>query len=113
MNLQDVDNIMTSERAEERLYLLMREGLTNAVAIPDVMTEADQAAHHMLGCVNYMALIATYGAADDMRHDESTTDELAAAAVITDLADSHLRILTQAIIYLRGPIGPHRCGNGQ
>jgi hypothetical protein len=96
------------ERAKQSMYLMLREGLTNGAAIPEVETEAEQAAHHMLGCDNYLALITTYATAEDVRKDEPM-----AAAVISTMCDEHLMLLTQAVLSARGPIGEHKCVAGK
>jgi hypothetical protein len=98
---------LLQDRAEDKLYDMMRQGLTNAAAIPEVETEPEQAAHHLLGCDNYMALVIIYQSADDARPDEPNV-----AQIITDLADSHLRVLTKAVMYMGGPIGQHKCQKG-
>jgi hypothetical protein len=105
--LDDVEQAMSSpdrEHARQALYKLLRQGLTNAAAIPDVETEAEQAAHHMLGCDNYLALVNVYALIEDVRKDEP-----AAAAVISTMADEHLMLLVQAVLLARGPIGEHKC----
>lgn len=101
MNIVDDDN---RERAKQAMYQLLRQGLTNAAAIPEIETEPEQAAHHMLGCDSYLALVHTYATAEDLRADEPM-----AAAVIVTMCDEHLMLLTEAVINQRGPIGEHRC----
>lgn len=92
------------ERARQSVYSLIREGLTNGAAIPEVETETEQAAHHLLGCVNYLALITVYATAGDMRDDEPL-----AAAVVSEMADERLMLLTDAVLAARGPVGEHIC----
>lgn len=94
------------ERATQAMFTLLRQGLTNGACIPEVETEAEQAAHHMLGCDNYRALIVLYATVEDMRRDD---DARASAQIVNDITDEHLMLLTKAIIAARGPIGEHTC----
>lgn len=108
MYLEEVYSIMgetgSREEATQAMFKLMRQGLTNGAAIPEVETEAEQAAHHMLGCDNYLAIINMYATADTLREDEPT-----AAAIISSVTDEHLMTLTKAVIGAHGPIGVHNC----
>jgi hypothetical protein len=61
----------------------------------------------LLGCDSYQALIIIYQSADDVCRDEPNV-----AQIITDLADSHLRTLTQAVMYMGGPISTQTCERG-
>ena len=107
MNIKEIRTLMTQPLAEAKLYELLRQGLTNAAAIPEVETEPEQAAHHLLGCDNYMALIILYQTAEDAR------DEPDVVKILTDLADNHLRTLTRAVLQTRGPVGGgHKCEKG-
>lgn len=106
MTSPDVEAILQSQ-AGQKLYELMRQGLTAAATIPEVTTDAEAAAHQLLGCDSYQALIIMYQSADAVRPDEPNV-----AQIITDLADGHLRTLTQAVIFMRGPIGRHTCEKG-
>lgn len=110
MGPQEVAAIMNQpyELAKQAMYKLLREGITNAAAIPEVETEPELAAHHMLGCANYLALVTIYATAEDIRADEPM-----AAAVIVTMADEHLMLLTQAVLAARGPIGEHPCIKAQ
>jgi hypothetical protein len=106
MRYSDVTGLLEQprEQARQSLYKLLRQGLTNGAAIPEVETEPEQAAHHMLGCTNYLALITVYATVDDMRPDEPL-----AAAVVSEMADERLMLLVDAIMAARGPVGEHVC----
>lgn len=104
MQYKELIAMLDRDDAAQSVYNLLREGLTNAVAIPEVETDADQAAHHLLGCTNYMALLAVYTTADDLRPDEP-----GAAQVVSNMADGHLRVLTDAVLWMRAPVGPNIC----
>lgn len=108
MNVDDVmDTIeQPTDKARQAVYKMLREGLVNGAVIPEVETDTEQAAHFLLGCDNYMAMITIYATADDIRPDEP-----AAAAIISTVADEHLLLLTDAILAARGPIGEHKCEN--
>jgi hypothetical protein len=92
------------EKARQAVYAMLRQGLTNGAAIPEVETETEQAAHHLLGCTNYLALLTVYATVEDMREDEPL-----AAAVVAEMGDERLMLLTDAILAAHGPVGEHRC----
>lgn len=109
MNMAEIRGVMGGPRQEAvgRLFALFREGITNSVAIPDIETEADQAAHHLLGCDNYTALLIVYAAADDFVDDDDVPP--AVIDIVKTMADRYLRQLADQVVAMRGPIGPNNC----
>lgn len=111
MYLDDIDEILHNSDGREatikRLYALFREGLTNSAAIPEIQTEADQAAHALLGCVEYTALSVIYEAAEDVVADPDVPNDV--ADVVKAMGDGRLAELCQRIVDKGGPIGEHYC----
>jgi hypothetical protein len=92
----------------QRLFHLFREGLLNAVALPEIESEPEQAAHQLLGCERYSAMLAIYGLADSINEDL----ELGGPPVanwIQDAADRRLLEFAQELVRNRAPLGPHTC----
>lgn len=97
--------------AEKVLWDLCRQGLLDAVAIPEVETEADQVAHQLLGCINYSALLAVYATAEDMRRQSGVPSEVCDTAML--IADQFLVDLVKAVVLIRAPLGPPCCSRKQ
>ncbi|HJT92938.1 MAG TPA: hypothetical protein VJ777_13480, partial [Mycobacterium sp.] len=96
MNVNDLTDMIAADEAADKLFDLFRQGLTNAVAIPEVETEGDQAAHQILGCTNYSALLVLYGVIDDLvveDSDDQVQPSKDVVEAIRNIADDHLRKL--------------------
>jgi hypothetical protein len=90
-----------------RLFHLFREGLMNGVVLPEVQTESEQAAHQLLGCDRYSALLAVYGTALDLRDDPELGPGV--AELVEEMANHRLILFAQEIVRNRAPLGPHTC----
>lgn len=90
--------------AEEALYTMFRQGLIDNAALPEVSTEAGEAAHVLLGCHSFSALHFVYGGALDVRETMTDADGPVADA-IEAVADAYLREQVAAVVAMRGPVG--------
>lgn len=101
---------MGAANAAVGMYRLMRQGLLDGAALPEIQTDAEQAAHQLLGCANYTAIQQVYTVALDLRSvgDEAMRD---AALIVELMADDHLRRCADAVIAARGPIGVNGCAS--
>lgn len=98
----DISHLINQDDALQRMYRLFREGLVTAATIPDLETEAEAVAHHLLGCANYNALLHVYESADVLRRDG---EDEAMVDALTEMADMFLQVSTAAVLSFRGPIG--------
>lgn len=109
MVVEELMAIFNEPAAGARICGLLREGLTNGAAIPEIETEAEQAAHYLLGCVNFQALMMVYATANDLSDENEEAD---VRRVVSDMADAYLRTLVDAVMFMRGPVGQHICEKG-
>jgi hypothetical protein len=110
MNLMEM-KVLVDDGAVNKLFDLFRQGLVDAAAVPELQTEGESAAHHMLGCDNYIALIAIYGTALAFQETPGEAPE-SAVEKIFEIADTHLRRQVLAVVDACGPIGTHTCSGG-
>lgn len=108
MMVEDLKAMFDEPAAGARIFALLREGLTNGAAIPEIETEAEQAAHYLLGCVNFQALMMVYATANNL----SDPEDAEVRRVVSDMADTHLRDMVAAVMFMRGPVGLHICEKG-
>lgn len=86
---------------------MFREGLADAIALPEVRSDADVATHELLGCEMYlnMFLLATF--VTDLRNGDTPPEAL---GYFERLLRGQLVTLASAVTLRRGPVGEHSCG---
>jgi hypothetical protein len=96
----------TRREAAEKLARILREGLDDAIAIPQVNSEAEEIAHAVLGCVWHTAMLIMV---------ETATKRVPAGAPravrnnIDSVINSKLYHLALMAVNRGAPIGPSKC----
>jgi hypothetical protein len=109
MNTKEVRALINQDDAAEKMYDMFRQGIIDGATLPEVTTDAEDAAHSMLGCDNYSALREVYNTAIALREDPHYDHPAEVIETIELMADSYLREQVDGIIAARGPIGNADC----
>lgn len=107
----DVNEILTEEHGQVMLAIakitkMFIEGLNDAVTLPEVHSEAEEATHYLLGCSMYMTMFLLMSFKHDVDNDDTPE---ASKVYIGDLVIDNLTRLATCVVSNRGPIGEHAC----
>lgn len=97
----------TRREAAERLARTFREGLDNAVSIPEVCTEAEEVTHAILGCIWHTTMMILRDTVEQI--PEGVPDRV--RDNVNSVINSKLYNLALMAVNRGAPIGPSdRCG---
>jgi hypothetical protein len=106
----DVKNLVEEADAADRLYSLFKQGLMDGAALPEVRTEAEEAAHYLLGCSSFNALAFMYTAVCFLRNDDEIINMSSKDIDTLELiGDAYLREQVDAVVAFRGAVGAVTC----
>lgn len=107
----DVDRAVSGEPnrilATAALAKMFREGLNDALALPEIQTDADVATHALLGCEKHMHVYMLASFVSDTRNAKDVPPS--AVAYMEGLLSRELLLMAAAVTRGRGPIGETKC----